>query len=130
MWSATQLRKHVLGDLAGCKAQNHRGCRLRWYVEIHAIEPKEYDYRSEGRPLVAVNERMIARNAEAVGGRKRRNAAFAVTEFVKWSRQRGFEQTAIANAVRAAEQSKLLGMEIEDGIDIEPYRLVHFASAL
>ena len=130
MWSAIQLRKHVLGDLAGGKAQNNRGCRLRWCVEIHAIEPKEYDYRSEGRPLVAVNERMIARDAEAVGGRKRRNAAFAVTEFVKRSRQRGFEQAAIANSVRAAEESKLLGMKIDDDIEFQPSRLVHFASAL
>ena len=39
-------------------------------------------------------------------------------------------QMMIANAISAAEERKLLGVEIENDGDVEPFRLFHFANAL
>jgi len=73
---------------------------------------------------------VIARDAESISSGERGDSAFTISQLVERSRQRGFEQAAIANSVGATEERQLLGMEIKNDIDIEPFRLVHFASAL
>ena len=73
---------------------------------------------------------MIARNAEPVRRGEHTEVGFTIREFVDWSRQRGFEQAQIADAIWPAEESELLGVEIKNEVNVEPSRLVHFASAL
>jgi len=73
---------------------------------------------------------MIARNTESIGCSQCSQIGFPVSEFVDWSRQCGLEKANIADAVDAAEKSKLLGVEIKDDLNIEPFRSDHFASAL
>ena len=59
-----------------------------------------------------------------------RAVALAVTKFVDWSRQSGFEKSEITDSVGPAKQCELLGMNIEDDGGIEPSRLGHSANAL
>jgi hypothetical protein len=49
---------------------------------------------------------------------------------VPWSAQRRFDQVPIADAISSAKQRELLGMNIENDIYVEPFRLAHSASAL
>ena len=123
-------RQHIFAHLAGGKAEHHRRCRFRRRIEIETVEAKEDDHRGKRGALVAVDERMIARDSETVGRRQQRNFRLAVTVFIERPRQCRFKQPAIAKPVGAAEESQLLGMKIENRVDIEPLRLGHSASAL
>jgi len=123
-------RQHILGDFAGGKSKHDRGCGFLAGVKVDAVKPEKHDHRSQRRALVAVDEGMIARDAEPVCRRKDGESGFAIREFMNRPCQRGFEQTDIADAVDAAEKRKLLGVEIKNEIDVEPSRLAHFASAL
>ena len=63
--------------------------------------------------------------------RQRGEIGFAVRMLVLRSGQRRLEKPQIANTVGAAKQRQLLGMEIENDIEIEPFNwLDHFARAL
>jgi hypothetical protein len=73
---------------------------------------------------------MIARDAESVRRSERSKVSFAISEFVDRPCQRRFQKPEIANAISAAEERKLLGVEIEGDGDVEPFRLFHFANAL
>ena len=73
---------------------------------------------------------MIARNAKSIRCRKDGKIDFAISEFIDRPCQCGFEKSYVANAVGAAEKSKLLGVEIKDDANVEPFRLAHLASAL
>jgi hypothetical protein len=98
--------------------------------QIDAIEPQKYNHRGERRPFVAVDERVIARNAKTIGGGKDGEIGFAVGEFIDRSRKCGFEKPDVTDPVGAAEKSELLGVKIKNDADVEPCRLIHFANAL
>jgi hypothetical protein len=120
----------LLRDLPRGKAQdNRRGSFLR-RIEIHAVESEEFDHRGQSRPLLPVNKGMIARDAKTVRRSERSKISFAIRELVDPPCERRFQKPEIADAVSAAEQRKLLGVEIENNGEIEPFRLFHFASAL
>jgi hypothetical protein len=48
---------------------------------------------------------------------------------VDWPQNRRLKKAPITNAFRSAEYRQLLGMHVDDFIDLEPNRLTHFASA-
>lgn len=73
---------------------------------------------------------MILGDAKRISSREGREIAFFVGKPVSWSTQRGFNQVPIADTVSSAKQGKLLGMNIKNDIDVEPFRLAHSASAL
>jgi hypothetical protein len=73
---------------------------------------------------------MVSGNAKSIGGRKRGDIRFSIRKFIQRSGKCRFEQAAVAKAVGPAKKRELLGMEVEDEIDVEPLRLIHFASAL
>ena len=73
---------------------------------------------------------MIARDAEPIGRSESGKIGFAVSEFINRPCQCRFQKPDIADAVRAAEKRKLLGVEVKNEVDVEPSRLVHFARAL
>ena len=73
---------------------------------------------------------MILGNAKRISGREGRKIAFFVGKLVPWSAQRRFDQVPIADAISSAKQRELLGMNIENDIYVEPFRLAHSASAL
>jgi hypothetical protein len=53
-----------------------------------------------------------------------------IGELVYWASKSRFQQAEIANAVRAPEQRQLLSLKIKHDVEVEPFRLAHFASAL
>jgi len=123
--------QHVLANLAGRQSEHHCGRRLLRRIEIHSIEAEEDDHRRKRCSFVAVNERMIARDAEAVGRGQHRKIGLAVRELVPRSGEGRLKKTKIADAVGPAEERQLFGMKIEDDVELEPFnRLGHFASAL
>lgn len=124
------MGQRVLRDFPRGKAQDDCCRGLRRSIKIEAVKSKKYDHRGEGSPLVAVNEWVIARNAKSVGGREDGKIGLAVSELIDRSRQGQLEKSDIPDAIGAAEQSKLLGVEIEDDASVEPFRLTHFARAL
>ncbi len=124
------MGQRVLCNLSSAKAQND-GCRgLRLRIKINVVKSEKYDHRGERSPLIAVNKRMIACNTKSIGGREDGWIGFAISELIDRSRQCGFKKSNIADTVGAAEKSKLLGVEIKNDANVEPFRLIHFASAL
>ena len=100
------------------------------HQKIDVVQTQKYDERTEGCALVAIDKRMVSRNAEGIRCRKRRKVSFAIGEFVDGTAQRKFQHTLVTNAVRSSEQRKLLGVEIDQDLHVQPDRLVHFARAL
>src|SRR5690606_38147942 len=58
----------LLARLAGGEGEHGGGRFVRWCVDTPAIHLDEQHGRDEGRALVAVCERMVAGDAEGVGG--------------------------------------------------------------
>src|ERR1700731_3966237 len=127
---AQPAREPVLIDSAGRYLENNCGGVLRRHVEIDPIEPEKHDHGAEGGPLVAVDEGMIARDSERIGGSERGKIGLPIGEFVERPRERGFEEPQIAYSIAAAKYGELLSMNIKDDISVEPFRLGHFANAL
>ena len=73
---------------------------------------------------------MVSGNAKPVRGCKHGNIRFSIRVFIDRSCQRRFKKAAIAKPISPAKKRELLGMEIEDEINVELLRLVHFARAL
>ena len=73
---------------------------------------------------------MVSGNAEGIRRRQRSKVSFAIGEFVDGTAQRGFQHALVTNTVRSSEQRKLLGVEINQDLHVQPDRLVHFARAL
>lgn len=123
-------RQIIFGDFSRRKAKDNCGCSLLRCIKINPIEPEKYDHRRERSPFVAINERMIARNTEPIGRRENGKISFPVGEFVYRPRERGFKKPAITDTIGSAEKCKLLGVKIENDVNVEPTRLAHLASAL
>jgi hypothetical protein len=79
-----------LGNFACGEAENDGGCLFGRSIEIKPVEPQKHDHRCKRGPLVAVDKRMIARDAEAIGRSEIVNFAFAIGKFVDWPAQGRF----------------------------------------
>src|ERR671912_821982 len=125
--------KPVLLDLAGAQGEHDRR-RLGWSRrERHAVQSQEDHHRRERPALVAVEEGVVVGDAEGVRSREARKIGFAIMPAVLRPHDRRLEQSLVADPVWATEQRKLFGMDVHDGIEIEPARLVgprHSARAL
>ncbi len=119
----------ILHDFPCGKAKYDGGGGLLGSIKIDSVQPEKYDHRCQSRSLVAVDKCVISRDAESISCRENGKVRFAVSEFIDRPCERGFKETAIAEAIGAAEKRKLLGVEIENDIDVEPSRLAHLASA-
>ena len=122
--------QHFLGNFTGCKAEDDGGCLLRGSIEIKPVESQKHDHRCKRGPLVAVNKRMIARDAETISRREIGQFTFAVAKFVDRPASADSNKPRSRMPSAPPKQRKLLGMEVKDDDRIEPFRLVHLASAL
>ena len=123
-------REHIFTDLTGGESKHDRGrCFLR-RNKGEPVEIKKHDCRCQRRSLVSVDERVIARDAEAIGSRERGKIGLAIRKLVAGTGQGRLEKAEIANAVWSAKQRELLGMKVKDNAELEPFRLGHFARAL
>jgi len=95
-----------------------------------AIEPEKQFHRDKGGAFVAVDERVVARDAAAVSGSQVRDIWLAVTRQLLWSGQRRFEQTDVASARRAAMFSQLFLVNGGQDSRVQPDPgIFHFASS-
>jgi hypothetical protein len=99
------MRQCFLADLSRSEAKHNRCGLLRRCIKIDTILSKKYDHRGERRRFVAVNERMIARNAKSIGGSKDSEIGFAVGELIDRFRKCGFEKPDVTDPVGAAERA-------------------------
>jgi len=87
-----------------------------------SLRPRNTHDRGKSRTLVAVNERMVARYAESVGGRKSGEDS-PLGKMVERPAQGRFEQTESANSV-PHRRGPAIGMKIKNDGRVEPLRLV------
>ena len=87
-------------------------------VEVDAVQPEKVTMiADEGRSLVAVDERMVARDAEGIGCGQRREIGLLIGALVLRPRQRRFQQRpGRATPVGAAEQPQLRVVHVEDDL--------------
>jgi hypothetical protein len=100
-------------------------------LEPIAIELKEHNGRREGDSFVAIDERMVPREAERIGGGwiEEGGCDALVCKPVFWSRQRRLEQAGVANARRAPERCQQLFLDRNDRVAQHPDRRFHFANS-
>src|SRR4051812_264167 len=79
--------------------------------------------------FVAVQKGMVTGKTERIGRRKGGHIGLPVMPLVDRPQDRRLQKAKVPNALRSAEYRQLLGMHVDDFIDIEPDRLTHFASA-
>jgi len=60
-------RQNVFPDLAGGEPENERCGVVRRGIQIEPIKPEEHDHRSQCGSLIAIDERMVLGDAEAIG---------------------------------------------------------------
>ena len=53
----------------------------------------------------------------------------AICKFIDRARQGGLKEPEIAYAIGPAEKCELLDVKIENDVNVEPFRLAHFAKA-
>src|SRR5438874_9630830 len=116
---ADPARQALLADFACGQRQDHRGGLRRRNVEIDFVEAKEHDDRGKRRALVAVNERMVARYAEAIGSGERCEVSLPIGKLVERPAEGRFEQPEIANPVGSSKEGQLLGMNIKNDGSVE-----------
>ena len=107
-------------DLACRESKNNRRGFCRWHFEIDAVQAEKNDECGESGALIAVNERRIAGDAECIGPGKRSKVHLSIGKSVERSGKRALQKAEITNALRTAEQSQLLAMNIKDDIYVEP----------
>ena len=83
----------------------------------------------ESGTFVAVNKSVVAGKTERVGRGKRGQVSLSIVPLVDWPQNCRLKKTPIPNAFRPSEYRQLLGMHVDDFIDLEPNGLTHFASA-
>ena len=93
------------------------------------VAAQEDHHGVERDALVAVDKGVVAGKAERIGCGERSHIRLSVMPLVDWPQDRQLEKATIPNAFRSAEYRQLLGMHVDDFIDIEPNWLTHFASA-
>src|SRR6185312_4763424 len=76
-----------------------------------------------------VDKGVVAGKTEGIGGGERSHIGLSVVPLVDRPQNRRLQQATIPNAFRSAEHRQLLGMHVDDFIDVEPDWLAHFASA-
>ena len=79
--------------------------------------------------FVAIDEWMVADDAERVCGRERRRIPFAVSAKVLRPRQRGLQQSHVTHAARPAMKGERFIVKRENCGAINPNGLLHFASS-
>ena len=97
--------------------------------EGYVVAAQEDHHGVERNPLVAVHKGMIAGKAERIGCSKCSHIRLSVIPLVDRPQNGELKKATIPNAFRSAEYCQLLGMHVDDLIDIEPNWLTHFASA-
>src|SRR5450631_2130788 len=118
-----------LADFAGREGEDD-GCRLRFrHNEIDAVHTEEGVQCEQRGTLVAIDKRMISRNAEGISRRQFGKIGLLVRPPVFWPIERGFEHAVIAQAARAAVDRELLVVNRNNHLAGEPKRLAHLASS-
>ncbi len=79
--------------------------------------------------LVAIDERMIADDAERVRRRQRDRIALAIGKEVLRPRHSGFQQAHVAKAAAAAVRRERFGVEQKDSGAFDPNGPFYFASS-
>ncbi len=96
-------------------------CQLRIAgVQGPAVEDEEGFADHRRRALVAVHERMVARDPEGVGRGKIGSIRIAVGHEISGPRHRAFERAGIADAFAATMLRKLLGMRCHRHVERDP----------
>ena len=120
----------VFIDLPGRESKDACGRMRGIGAKAKAVQAEEDDERREGDALVAIDERVVSRQAERIARRQDCKISLAIGVFIDRPRERGVQKAEITKAVRASEQRELLAVDIDHEIYAEPDRLGHFASAL
>ena len=97
--------------------------------EAAPVQLEEQHRRGEGRPLVAVHERMVAHQSERIGGGQLEQIRLAVGEELPGSGQRGIEQGRVAQPPPTAELGEQPLLQRQNRLPKDPVRFPHFASA-
>jgi hypothetical protein len=125
-------RQSGLVDLAGGEPADHDDSLSLVDQKIDVVQTEEGDERKQRRPLVAVHERVIARDPECVGRGEFRE--IRVSPAIDRPTERRFERALVADARWAAEQPELAGIKGLDQLRVQPNRfptlLRYFASSL
>lgn len=115
----------VLGEFTGSEGQKRRdalGVRCRQPVAVQIEEQLRHD---EARAFVAVQERVVAGDAESVAGRELRNRRLAARKLIAWPYQRGLEQSTVADAGLSTVLGELLVVNCEHDLEVDPDGLGH-----
>ena len=94
-----------------------------------SFSPKNVTMARKRSALVAVDEGMITREAEAVGGGERCELCIAVIVAIARPSERGLKRTFVAQTGSAAKLRELLIANSNDLFVGEPHRLRHLASS-
>lgn len=94
---------------------------FRLGFQPRAVEPEEDVHAGKGHALVAVNEAVVHR--EAFPERRRLLDQVRVVAGL-WAQQRRLDQAVIADALSAAEQPQLLGVDVKRVIEGEVFHLL------
>lgn len=123
--AANPAGKVLFSSLARGKTKEH--CHTVGIArdEIMPVERKKKLSHNISRPLVAVDEGMIARNSECVGRRERRRIRLAIERQVHRPAKRRLKRAPIANSRGAAMLGKLFVMDRENdtAVDEDPSHL-------
>lgn len=97
--------------------------------EAAPVQLEEQHRRGEGRPFVAVHERMVAHQSERIGGGQLEQIRLAVGEELAGSGLRGIEQGRVAQPPPTAELGEQPLLQRQNRLPKDPVRFPHFASA-
>ncbi len=81
------------------------------------------------RPFVAIDEGVVTRDTEAVGGSERRNIRFPIDGQIGSSGQSGIEQASIPQTRRTTMFRETFAMQEQQRLTVDPTPRCHFANA-
>ena len=125
--SAAGVRAQPVGQFVF--AQFARGERLDQFDRLAfgefqhlSIDAQELAREYPGRALVAVHERMIARDSKGMGGSKRAQVVGAMAPLVDRSPKRRIQRSRVADSDRPAMFGQLAIVDREDNVVANPAR--------
>ena len=120
---AEPVREFRLGHFACCEGKDCVDGPPRCKREALPVQCQKQAAKDPRRPLVTVNEGMIAGNAEGIGGGQCAPIILAIVPLIDRPCQRTFERTAITDTRRPAMFGKLAVVHGQRDFEREPLRL-------
>ena len=121
--------KFVLGQIPAGEVKKRGGGSFFSCGKLPTVQFEKGDAGDERDALVAIDEWMIFRDTESIGGCEIESGGFAIGGKISRASKRGLQQAMIAHARRATVLGDQFSM-VSSGVDgIDPDPAFHFASS-